>query len=80
MEEESEFSQISPCYLHSPGASFLIGCLMGLCWICLVNKSDPNSNEEHKVAEASTMEVKGHAAESQISHENLRSENSTNLP
>lgn len=52
----------------------------------MLSKSDPNSNDpnptpnSNKVAEALTMEVKGHPAESQIAHENLRSENSTNLP
>ena len=46
---------------------------MGLCWVNLIQ----TPNAEHKAAEVLAMEVKGHPAESQISHENLRSKNST---
>lgn len=34
-----------------PGAFFLVGCLLGLCW-GLLRKSDPNSKAGHKAAGA----------------------------
>ena len=67
-----------PHRLHSPASSLLAGCFMSLCWVNLIQ----TPSAEHKAAETLAMEVKGHPAESQISHENLRSKNSTiiNVP
>lgn len=69
MEEEFSVSLV----VCTPGSSLLAGCFMGLCWVNLIQ----TPNAEHKAAEVLAMEVKGHPAESQISHENLRSKNST---
>lgn len=71
LEEESEFSQVFPGPLHFPGVALWV-----VCWLCLVNLTQLPMQ---RVTEARTKAGEGHPAETQVSQETLRPENSMNI-